>query len=281
MALVKDGLEQLGDSTLTSAQRQAVLTSLSGYRQNIRDLSTWNAATLQLASVGKTLTADDVQAANTGISTSDLIETNEKTVNDVYLETVGKDVDMFTTDQTSALFNIANQCPMLGGNAVFKARSLYWLIDDAYDFDDAALCLPYGIIVKNLTEQHAHAVSVVPNPAKDEATLVLTREIEVPAWLTLYNAVGSEVLPHARTERHDASSIHHHQHCSRLIPLCGIVKRWSGWQRQAHNRSLNDVEADHTVLAQAGIVGRSRAACSGATCIGPAGPEQSLAWGIR
>ncbi len=194
MALVKDGLEQLGDSTLTSAQRQAVLTSLSGYRQNIRDLSTWNAATLQLASVGKTLTADDVQAANTGISTSDLIETNEKTVNDVYLETVGKDVDMFTTDQTSALFNIANQCPMLGGNAVFKARSLYWLIDDAYDFDDAALCLPYGIIVKNLTEQHAHAVSVVPNPAKDEATLVLTREIEVPAWLTLYNAVGSEVL---------------------------------------------------------------------------------------
>ena len=194
MAQVKDGLEQLGDSTLTLSQRQAVLTSISGYRQNIQDLSTWNATALQIAASSKVLTADGVKAANTGVATNELIEANEKTVNDIYLSTVGKDVDVFTATQASDLFDIASQCPMLGGNAVFKARSLYWLIDDLHDFDDAEICLPYGIIVKSLVEHEANAVSVLPNPTNTEATLVLARPLEGLGTLTVYNTVGEEVL---------------------------------------------------------------------------------------
>ncbi|MCC6575706.1 MAG: hypothetical protein IT228_00025, partial [Flavobacteriales bacterium] len=49
--------------------------------------------------------------------TSELIEANEKAVNEVYLATIGKDVDGFTTTQANDLFAIANQCPMVGGNA--------------------------------------------------------------------------------------------------------------------------------------------------------------------
>lgn len=151
-------------------------------------------AALQVASASKVLTADSVQTSNAGITTSELIEANEKAVNDIYLATTGKDVDGFTGTQAADLFAIANQCPMLGGNAVFKARSLYWLIDDSYDFDDQLICLPFGIVVKNVVEQQANEVSIVPNPATDEATLVLTRETEALAYLTLYNTVGSEVL---------------------------------------------------------------------------------------
>ncbi|MBK8950418.1 MAG: hypothetical protein IPM68_16665 [Flavobacteriales bacterium] len=79
-------------------------------------------------------------------------------MNEIHLATIGKDVDIFSTTQAGALFDIANQCPMIGGNAVFKARSLYWLIDDNYDFDDLLLCLSYGIVVKSLTEREANAV---------------------------------------------------------------------------------------------------------------------------
>lgn len=193
-ALVRAGLEQLSDSVLTSAQLQAVLDGIHGYRDGIRDLSTWNTIALQAASSLKASYADDIQATNAAVLASELVESNLKTVNDIYLATIGKDVNEFTASQTSELFNIANQCPMLGGNAVFKARSLYWLIDDDYDFDDASICLPYGIVVKKLSEQHSNPVRVVPNPASDEASLMLTRETDEPAYLTLYNAVGSEVM---------------------------------------------------------------------------------------
>jgi hypothetical protein len=134
---------------------------------------------------------------NAGIATSASIETNEKGVNDIYLATIGKDVVGFTTTQSDDLFAIANQCPMRGGNAVFKARSLCWLIDDSYDFDDQLLCLQHGIIVKSLIQQPLNGVAVVPNPASDEATLVLEHELEEPGTFVVYDALGAEVMQQA------------------------------------------------------------------------------------
>ncbi|MBV6405675.1 MAG: T9SS type A sorting domain-containing protein [Flavobacteriales bacterium] len=149
---------------------------------------------LLLAAGTNARSSHHVQGTDAAPVTSEPIEANEKTVNDIYLAIVGKDVDSFSSDQTIALFDIASQCPMLGGNSVFKARSLYWLIDDPYDFDDASICLPYGIIVKSLSQSHGNVVRVVPNPAHDEATLLLMEEAGNRTHLTLFNAVGSEVL---------------------------------------------------------------------------------------
>ncbi len=202
LELVSAGLEQLGDSALTPVQRQAILISLSGYREDIRDLCIWNSNTLQVATSSKAVSANNVQTTNSGIGSSELIEENQKSVNDIYLATIGKDVDMFTANQTAALLGIAGQCPMVGGNAVFKARSLYWLIDDTHEFDDALLCVPHGIIVKRLTEQLGGKVSVVPNPASDEATLVLDHNLKEPFVFVVFDALGTEVLRHALpTER--------------------------------------------------------------------------------
>lgn len=194
MALVKDGMEQLGDETLTPAQRQTILGGISGYRQNINNLTIWNATALQVASASKVLTADGVKAANSGLATSELIEANEKAVTDIYLAIIGKDVDTFSSTQADDLFTIANQCPMLGGNAVFKARSLYWLIDDSYDFDDQLLCLPHGIVVKSLMTQPVNSITVVPNPANDEATLVLDQALDEPGVFIVFDAVGAIVM---------------------------------------------------------------------------------------
>ena len=194
MLLVKTGMAQLGDEALTTAQRQAILASLGGYRQTINSLTAWNGSALQLASSAKVLTAEGVRNNNANVNTSELIETNEKSVNEVYLNTVSKDVDGFTSAQASELFDIANQCPMVGGNAVFKARSLYWLIDDAYDFDDQLLCLQHGIIVKSMAQQKATASKVIPNPAGDQATLVLDQALEAAGAFVVYDAIGTEVM---------------------------------------------------------------------------------------
>ena len=95
------------------------------------------------------------------------------------------------------LFDIASQCPMLGGNAVFKARALYSLIDDAQVFDDPLICLQSGIVVRSATEPTELSLQVVPNPASEEATLVLGSEHEYAAQFIIMNALGKEVLRYA------------------------------------------------------------------------------------
>lgn len=192
--MVQDGLEQLNDSTMNATQRQVLMDGITAYRESIRNLSALNATTLQEASASKSMAAEALKAANSVVIPSAVIEANQKETNEIYLATIGKDTDAFTAEQTTALLDIASQCPMLGGNTVFKARSLYWLIDDSYDFDDAALCLPYGIIVKRLAVSEPKAVMMVPNPAMNEATLVFAIALDAPGVLIMYDAIGTEVL---------------------------------------------------------------------------------------
>ncbi len=194
MDSVKSGMVEMDDSTLTDAQRSAILSGLSGYRSTISTLTAWNNSALQLAATTKVLTAESIKAANTNVGTTKLIESNEKQVNEIYLSTVGKEVDTFTVDQTNTLFFIANQCPMVGGNSVYRARSLYRLIDDEQQFDDPQLCLQHGIIVKSLVARETNTIGVVPNPARDGATLVLGKPLEEPGVFILFNPVGKEVM---------------------------------------------------------------------------------------
>jgi hypothetical protein len=196
MGLVKNAMEQLGDSTLTTVQRQLLLSTIGGHQQTIRNLSNYNATALQLAADSRVLAANNVKATNATLGTSEMIEANQKQVNDIYLGTVAKDFESFTTAQATQLFDIANQCPMVGGNAVFRARALYSLIDDEAEFDDPLLCLQQGIIVKSMEVADVSSVGVVPNPATDEASLVLIEEWDAPGVFIVYDALGAEVFRH-------------------------------------------------------------------------------------
>lgn len=194
MALVKDQLALLEDSTLTVAQRLNIVGGISGYRQSMDALTAWNTAALQTAATSKVLTSEGLKAANAAIATSKLIEENEKQVNEIYLAVFGKEADGFTDAQRTVLYDIASQCPMLGGNAVYKARSMYRFVDDSTYFDDQLLCLTHGIIVKSLRQQEAAIVGVVPNPAKDQATLMLSEQLNAPAVFVIFNSMGSEMM---------------------------------------------------------------------------------------
>ncbi len=220
LELAKGALTQLEDTTLTTAQQQAIIATLAGYQQNIRSLAEYNATVAQLARDTKVLTAEGIRAANAALGATELTETNAKQVNEVYLATIGREVDDFTPQQTATLYAIANQCPMVGGNAVFRARALYSLIDAAQDYDDIQLCLQQGIIVKSLRAPATSALNVVPNPASDEATLVLTEVLDGPGVFVVFDALGAEVVRYAvpaETLRHTlntaalAPALYHYQ----------------------------------------------------------------------
>ena len=193
---MKDQMALLDDSTLTIPQRLNIVAGISGYRQNMEVLSTWNSTAMEVARSSKALTSEGLKDANAAIGTTKLIEENEKRVNEIYLSVIGKEADGFTDVQRTALLDIASQCPMLGGNAVYKARSMYRLVDDSTYFDDQLLCLTHGIIVKRAVQQALSGVTIVPNPARDRAELVLTEELPAPAAMVIYNAFGSEVARH-------------------------------------------------------------------------------------
>jgi len=128
------------------------------------------------------------------IGTSRLIEENTKQVNDIWLATVAQEVDTLSTAQAATLLAIADQCPMLGGNAVYAARALYRQVNDTLAWDDQLLCLPHGIIVKSVQQEDVATLTIVPNPARDNATLVLDRPLEQPGMLKVLDMTGKEVL---------------------------------------------------------------------------------------
>jgi|GEM_PF-1367464 len=184
----------LGDENLTPQQRQAQVQAIMELQTNIAALLEYHGAALQLAANGRAVTADAVKATNAAIAAGELIEENHKTVNAIYLSTIAVDIDSFTTGEAEALFAVANQCPLTGGNAVFRARSLYALIDDAQEFDDPQLCLQEGLITKRVRETTPPACMVIPNPAHDQATLVLPEPLTEQTWLVLNNALGAEIM---------------------------------------------------------------------------------------
>jgi hypothetical protein len=83
---------------------------------------------------------------------------------------------------------IAAQCPLAGGNAVFKARAILSLITDEMVYDDVNICLQAGIILRQTPKKPA--AHLYPNPANSSVTLVYELPEGSTAELLLYNSVG-------------------------------------------------------------------------------------------
>ncbi|MCX6272137.1 MAG: hypothetical protein NTU44_13145 [Bacteroidetes bacterium] len=114
-----------------------------------------------------------VLAANGNLPSGEIYEQNEKYITDIYLNTVARGIFDLTEDQISLIAEVANQCPLAGGNAVYLARSLYALVHDTI-YDDKQLCYLAGI--KNVKQNkekanRSQSFKLFPNPAKDVVTI--------------------------------------------------------------------------------------------------------------
>lgn len=93
---------------------------------------------LDLFQTARTAAAAQLIYDNAAIPASYIFEINEKTVNDILLNTLVKGL-LPDSVQTNTLGGIARQCPYEGGTAVLRARAiLEGLTGQA--FDDEVLC---------------------------------------------------------------------------------------------------------------------------------------------
>ena len=134
---------------------------------------------------------DSIKADNAALNAITNIANNEKIVNDIYLSTIAKSIYSFNKAQKDALFVIAMQCPMLGGNAVFRARALLALINNEMLFDDRATCNCAGISIRKANkDKHTSTSSIYPNPANQTATLTFHFKEQQTGKLLISNSVG-------------------------------------------------------------------------------------------
>ncbi|MBL7781724.1 MAG: hypothetical protein JNM22_10950 [Saprospiraceae bacterium] len=119
-------------------------------------------------------------AENNLASGTDVWIANEKTVNAIYLQTAAQGLPVSAAQQTT-LAAIAVQCPTDGGDAVFKARSLYAGIDWTTFFEVADACggssFQQGSEERNIDAENAgmpYMVQIIPNPASDQFQVLLS-----------------------------------------------------------------------------------------------------------
>ncbi|MCG8328176.1 MAG: T9SS type A sorting domain-containing protein [Chitinophagales bacterium] len=118
-------------------------------------------------------------AVNQQIVTTQVYESNEKTVNDIFLNAIVNQNGVFTAQQLQDLLNIALQCPQTGGMAVYRARGLLPScihIEHEETFDNCFPDSTEGFSSSNLLsntfdEIDDDKIHIYPNPASGEINI--------------------------------------------------------------------------------------------------------------
>lgn len=177
-----------------------IINTLDLKEQAIVDKAEQSDSLAALTNGNRNIAADIVNNTNAALSIGNMIEYNERTVNEIYLTTIAKGIYTFTPLQIQQLHDIAIQCPMAGGNAVFRGRAMYALIERTLFYDDFVLCSQAGITLRQANQalenksDVQHIATLNPNPANEKATL----EYDIPETETgvfsLSNSTGQSVF---------------------------------------------------------------------------------------
>ena len=140
----------------------------------------------------KLLNLQSVQSDNNTLPQTQIFELNEKIVNDIIISTIAIGTSDFTEYDKITLFNIASQCPLIGGPAVDLARSLYAIIKDTIFTDDCIY--ETDLLTKSSSKENSVSFSLMPNPTRDLLTITWDNLSEDFGHIEIFNSSGIQVL---------------------------------------------------------------------------------------
>ncbi|HKK79032.1 MAG TPA: T9SS type A sorting domain-containing protein, partial [Phaeodactylibacter sp.] len=188
-----EALDGHTDSLLLKEQQAQLLDSLSVAAQSSSQL---------LQSVQQSRSSSLSQAAllNSLVTTDSTYDTNERFVNELYLSTIAQGYLPDDELDIEQLWSIATQCPLEGGDAVFRARSIYRLFDPLIYFPDDSLCQSDSLELrqslkpeKELPEPEL-AYRLFPNPSTGQAPQIsFSKVLSQPAIVQVFRANGRMV----------------------------------------------------------------------------------------
>jgi hypothetical protein len=96
----------------------------------------------------------------------------------------------------NTLSDIAFQCPLSGGEGVFKARALYSFVIGDTLYDDSTMCATQGLSWRKgnppLSVQHV-SMNIHPNPATQTVEISMSEDLPIGTPIVLTNQLGVEV----------------------------------------------------------------------------------------
>ncbi|MCC6413931.1 MAG: T9SS type A sorting domain-containing protein [Saprospiraceae bacterium] len=172
-----DSLLIYQDANALHVTSQTVAANLFSYEKQASDLRNQSAQSA-------TALVDALPVDNT-------LELNRKTIQQIYLQSLGIGIAQLNQQQLAVVEAIALQCPLEGGSAVFAARALCRLNKDRVFMDDS-LCL--GTQERRQISEITSPVSTVklaPNPATETVLISgLQASPEKSAVVSLINTSG-------------------------------------------------------------------------------------------
>ncbi len=185
-------------NTFTSSyiqQKKNLQQSLNTLNQNIAQLST------QIQQAREQKTNETIRKYK-DILDAELIQKNQRSVIDIYLSSYAKNQTPSPL-QWQELEQIAQECPLSGGNAVFTARAILQqeYTDSVRYWSDYASCIAAGFDVRSTLTQNTQQLdiidsnlSVYPNPSKN--TIFISHKLNKDKcwYVVLYNMAGQVQL---------------------------------------------------------------------------------------
>lgn len=100
--------------------------------------------------------------------------------------------------EKAALDVVAMQCPLLGGNAVYRARSLLSIVTGTLsNYDDSTACVGneafFAPSPSSSFTYHEQNLLAFPNPAAHTVTFSWGQILEQPGEIRLYDLYGRQV----------------------------------------------------------------------------------------
>ncbi len=185
------------DSVMANNYPATKLYEINLLQQTITALQFSGDSIVMAMEAQRNVIADVALGKNSSINASKEIEGYEKSINEIYLSTVGKGIYNFTPPQIQTIFFIAHLCPLAGGAAVSRARSLYSLINPYEKYDDKTVCFQAGISIRQQKPKPKWPeFRLYPNPARTAATLEYELPSQVTGELILLDISGRPLISH-------------------------------------------------------------------------------------
>ncbi len=175
-------LTTLSETVQTPTQRSTALHDLNTQSQTL-------ATVVHTAQQSRYSALQQAALDNQAISTVCTADANEKTVNQIYLNWAIEGFGNLSTSNIQTLQLIAVQCPLSGGDAVYKARGILKGFGDYTSYDNEQVCNNTALPRETSLKEAVKAV-VQPNPSNGEVEVSWTREADN---ISISNTLGKVI----------------------------------------------------------------------------------------
>ena len=124
------------------ARKEGIVGELNAIDELIAGLSD---SSMVADSAARAAAISDIKYQNSLLSTNEVFEANAQWINAVYLDIAEKGIKSINPEIVPEIEFLANTCPYLGGNAVYRARTVLSLFKIKLHYDELELCNGQGV----------------------------------------------------------------------------------------------------------------------------------------